>query len=342
VAETLADMVRRWDLSGTTTTDGGLFNQVHERIEFLRRVHFDQYLPTLGSDQVTDFETRLETWINHLPDDTDKQILFEFVPDIIFFGREEFGKLYQAALRGPITRWVIDQTGLNFGSAGFDATLAEEVHKHTWYCSVSDSMQISDFCHANHIGGINYRPDLRTLGKFGDFNKILSFMRDHQDANGSVVPLKRIVVLEDFIGSGTQLNDAEVVINQLLAHPVPVLLVPLIICPDGVTTIQRMFGANALFRFDPILQLHEELFINSRTSPPPNSLYGKMKNLVQLSYPLVVGNNAALPRPYGAFGFSDTGALVVLYSNAPANTLPIVQHSSNTWWPLFPRSARVK
>jgi hypothetical protein len=342
VSETIADRVGRWDLAGATSTVGDLFNQIHERIEFLQRLHFDQYIPTLGSDHVTDFETRLEFWMDNLTGDADQQILFELVPALLFFGREEFHKLYQAALRGPITRWVIDQSRLSFGSTGFDDTLKDEIHQHTWFCSVSDSMQISDFCHANHLGGINYRPDLRTLNQFGDLSKIISFMRSRKDAHGRVVPLRRIVILEDFIGSGTQLRDAAVLINDLLAHSISVLLVPLIICPDGVKTAQSLFGRNSFFQSEPIIQLPDDVFINSRSTPTPGSLYEKIKLLVNASYAQVVGNNAARPRPYDRFGFLDTGALVVLYSNTPANTLPIVQHGSNTWQALFPRSARVK
>jgi hypothetical protein len=203
-------------------------------------------------------------------------------------------------------------------------------------------MQISEFCHANHLGGINYRPDLRTLSKFGELGKIMSFMQNRQDAHGHIVPLKRIVVLEDFIGSGTQLTDAAGLINALLGQSVPVLLVPLIICPEGVRTVQRLFGGNRFFRSDPILELPQNVFINSRSTPAAGTLYDKIKSIVKASYTQVVGNDAARPRPYEKFGIFDTGALVVLYSNTPANTLPIVQHSSNTWHALFPRSARVK
>lgn len=342
MTEALADQIRDWDLSGAQTTTGELYNQLHERIDFLRRLHYDQYIPTLGPDHITDFESRLEVWIENLISPADRQVLLEIVPDIIFFGRDEFTKLYQAALRGPVTRWIIDELNIGFSDSSFDDILDREIHQHTWFCSVSDSMQISDFCHSNHLGGINYRPDLRTLGKFGDLKKILDFMQDHRDAKNGLCPLKRMVILEDFIGSGLQLTDAEVLIKELLAANISVLLLPLIICPEGLDTVQRLFGTEALFRCDPIIQLGKDLFINSTLIAGANFLYDKTKLLVQNSYGRVIGNNASHPRPYSLYGFSNTGALVVLYSNTPANTLPIIQHSSNTWNAIFPRSARVK
>jgi hypothetical protein len=82
--------------------------------------------------------------------------------------------------------------------------------------------------------------------------------------------------------------------------------------------------------------------MNTRTNPQPNSLAAKVKALAQQCYAQVLGDNAADPRPYTPFGCFDTGAVVVLYSNTPANTLPLIQHQSNTWVPLFPRSARVR
>lgn len=339
--ETLAETVGRWDLEGFVTTSGEFYNQIHERITFLRKLHFDQYIPTLGADQVTDFEMRLETWLGNIDAEDDQRTLIEAVPEIVFFGREEFTKLYQAALRGPVTRWVIELAGLDFYAADFDARLVEEIHRHTWFCSVSDSMQISDFCHANHLGGIDYRPDLRTLSKFGDFTKVLRFMHDPRNGAGGAWPLRRVVILEDFIGTGTQLEGAQPIVQELLNQGIPVLLVPLLICPEGNRRVEALFGRHPLFRSEPVLSLNSELFITA-TPPPSKPFAQRLSELAIRSYPRVIGNNAATPRPYTPFGFLRTGAMVVMYSNTPANTLPLIQHSSNTWQPLFPRSARVK
>jgi hypothetical protein len=108
--------------------------------------------------------------------------------------------------------------------------------------------------------------------------------------------------------------------------------------------INTLFGANQFFRLDPVLQLNAALFIHADSIVQPDSLAAKVKDLAYRCYNQVKGNDAANPL-YSPFGFPPgrgTGALVVLYSNTPANTLPIIQHHSNTWAPLFPRSARVK
>jgi hypothetical protein len=342
MTDALADIVRRWDLAGAPSTSGELFNQIHERILFLRSLHFDQYIPTLDSRYITDFEMRLQAWLATLPSEADQRIFLELVTHLAFFGRDEFTKLYQTALRGPITRWTIDATGLAFDQTNFDSLLFAELYHHTWYCALSDSMQISDFCHATNLGGIDFRPDFRTLSKFGDPDKIVTFMTSRSTATGTSMPLKRIVILEDFIGSGAQLRDAAPLISTLLSNSIPILLVPLVICPDGYDFIMTKFGGTPLFRLEPVLKLNQALFVNARSTPAAGSFGAALKDLAQRCYHLVVGDNASLPRPYTPYGFSDTGALIVLYSNTPANTLPLIQHSSNSWTALFPRSARVR
>ncbi|NOS99819.1 MAG: hypothetical protein HOP29_04250 [Phycisphaerales bacterium] len=334
--ETLAERVGRWDLSGAVSVGGDLFNQIHERIVFLQHVHYDQYLPTQSPRHQTDFEQRLESWLDNLSREADRQILLELVPQTIFFGRDEFSSLYQAAIRGPVTRWIIELNQLDFMAEDFNTRLTTEVSTHTWYCAISDSMPMSDFCHVNNLGGIQYRPDFRALSELGDPTKILNFMKQRS------VPLKRLVLLEDFIGSGSQLEDAKPVADHLLANNVPILLVPLIICPDGVTAARNLFGSSQHFRFDPVLPLQDDIFINALSTTSPDSLADRVKELARRCHSQVVGDNAGAPC-YGPFGFpspNGTGATVVLYSNTPDNTLPLIHHRSDTWRPLFQRSSR--
>jgi hypothetical protein len=317
---------------------------MHKRLSFYEQMHYSQYVPTL-SPHHHDYEHRLHKWIENLADEADKKTLFELAPRILFFSRDDFTKLHQVALRGPITRWIIDELGLVFGQPAFDATLAEEIHSHTWYCPISDSMQISDFYHTNNIGGIDYRPDWRSLAKFGDTSLITSFMSSRMTAAHVPKPLKRIVLLEDFVGSGTQMQEAVYYAAALSSH-VPVLLVPLIICPAGAGIGRDLAAAHSHLRFDPVIELTLEDMITD-AMPADGSFRAAIADLARKSYVGVVGDDVAAPRPYSPFGFppptnDGTGAIVVLYSNTPANTLPIIQHKSNTWSPLFPRSARIR
>lgn len=318
------------------------FNEIHQQLTFYEKTHYSQYLPTIGSDQ-TDFEDRLHDWLSNPGLTRDqKKLLFRLAPRIIFLNREDFTKLHQSAVSGPITRWVIDDLSLAFGSPNFDARVHAELTNHTWFTSITDSMRIADFHHANGLGGIDFRPDWRSLAKFGDPAKIQSFM-----SSGSTVPIKRIVILEDFVGSGAQMSASGGCVSFAAASfpSTPILLVPLVICPEGAQRASALASSFSNVRYEPMLQLRrEDLVLGGSNAPPSERDWAQ---LATATYPLVEGNQKSQPRPYHPLGFpghvgSPTGAVFVMYSNTPANTLPLIQHESNTWSPLFPRSARIR
>jgi hypothetical protein len=341
MSTSLSELVRRWDLADLKATNGDLYNQIHERLIFLQRHLYDQYVPTMGPEH-PDYETRLERWLDNIGDEDGKRLLFEFAPNITFFTKEDMIKLHQAAFRGPIVRWLIDLLGLALDAPDLDTKLQEELNSHTWYCPITDSMQIGEFHHANNVGGIDYRPDWRSLAKFGDPTKINDFMMAHQ-VGGLPKPLRRIVLLEDFIGSGTQMlvPDLAAFISNLPGPP-PVLLVPLIICPEGAAHARALAKKYSWFKFAPVLEITLDQCITPKNPAKPMGLAAAVYDFAIRSYPLVAGDRKQAPLPYSPFGFQDTGAQVVLYSNTPANTLPLIHHHSNTWNPLFRRSARIK
>lgn len=319
------------------------FFRIYKTLEFFDHQHYRQYVPTMGSEH-QEFMYRFDKWLENVNNDNDRQVLFEFAPQIIFFGRNEFIKLYQTALQGPITRWVIDKLGLALDDPQLQSKINLELTQHTWYCPITDSMPISDFHHSNSIGGIDFRPDFRSLAKFGDLSKVSDFMRNHIDAGEKVRPLKRLVLLEDFVGVGTQITEATNFAASLDTN-VEVLLVPLIICPSGSRKARLLETNRPNVSYSPVLELAEDMFLKSDSAPPKNSLESALKDVLIKTYNKVKGDNAASPRPYSAYGFpadDGTGSTIVMYSNTPANTLPIIQHESNTWNALFRRSARIR
>ena len=339
----LATMVEAWDNSLKKSLSGERYDLLYERLLFYARHKYWQYLPTMGSEHA-DFEQRLSEWIGMVPDNMPgiRRLLLELAAVLNFYAREDFDKLHQAAFRGPVTSWIIDTLNLDFVDPHFDVTLDNAIHRGTWYCGLSDSMAIADFHHVNNLGGINFRPDIRTLKKFSSIDQVVDFMQNHRDCNGPC-PLSRLVILEDFIGAGWQLEeDATPLIGELVTRGIPTLLVPLIICPPGDQTLRALaVQLGPTFRYEPVLALTERAFVTPQAMPSDQTLHERLRRIARGTYAQVQGNRAAAPL-YGPFGSGDTGALVVMFSNTPANTLPLIQHVSNSWSPLFPRSARVR
>jgi len=152
--------------------------------------------------------------------------------------------------------------------------------------------------------------------------------------------LNRIVLLEDFVGGGTQLEAVEFASG--LSPDLPVLFVPMIICPRGVEKTRALMGRYGNLRYCPLIELSSDLFVNRNECLGNTALGQAIRQLAETTYTHVVGDNSSKPLPYTLFGFRETGALVVMYSNTPANTLALVHHESNTWRALFPRSARIR
>lgn len=334
-------LVTEWDLSGVEPINGGTFNLIYEKLDFFNKRHYHEYVPCSGPEH-PEFMIRLSKWINNVgeTEEAKKRLLFEFAPQLLFFGKQEFISLYQTAFHGPITKWIIDELNLYLNDPEIDSKIATELHHHTWYCPITDSMSISDFHHANKIGGVNLRPDFLSLSTFADKQKIITFMQNHKDITGVKKPLKRIVLLEDFVGSGAQSLEVISFAASLLCD-IPILFIPLIICPKGAEIIKNNVTTFKNLSYEPIIELEKDLFINNENNFS-GELEKSIRDLAKDTYAAVLGNNASDPRPYSPFGFRETGAMVVMYSNTPANTLPIIQHESNTWHALFPRSARIK
>lgn len=334
--ETVGQRAMRWDEENYKPCTAVSYDQLHQQLRFRAVRQFHEYIPTTGPDW-PDFEDRLEMWLNNAETEDGQRLFLQLASALVYYSRDDFLVLHRSALRGPISAWVVEQLGLMLDAADTANRLQTELHDHTWYCAVSDSMQIADFHHANALGGIDYRPDFRTLSKLGDTNRILDYMTNRPKH------LHRVVLLEDFIGSGAQLGDAVPLIASMASSSVPMLLVPLLVCPDGNDLARRLeqrFSPHLTYR--PVVVLDSSGFLLPAPTPDEPACYPTLRTLLTRLHSAVRGDDRAHPRPYSPFGFRDTGALIVMYSNTPANTLAAIQHESNTWAPLFPRSARVR
>lgn len=329
MAYDISEKVQKWSLERQVIEVD--FNDIHATIEDLALKRFHQYVPTTGPHP--DFRTRLANWLEQVTE-KDQKVLFQLVPEIFFIGRDEFNSLYRSAFRGPITTWLIDECNLNFLAADFMVQLNRAVAE-TWFCSITD-WEIGNFYRINSISGAGMRPDFTSLVQLGDISRVNDFIANEG--------LQRIVLVEDFVGSGSQMNKIRPMLNSL-PNTIPVLIVPLVICPGGIRLGARLERAYRNVKVTPVLKMPESSFITVSSQQNEPTLFQSIRELVQRIYPEVSGGSPPHPRvkPYGPFGFARTGGLVVMYSNCPDNTLPIIHHqdSGSSWNALFPRVSRL-
>jgi len=291
-----------------------------------------------------DFEQRLERWINNVASDEERRTLFRLITEIFYVGPVEFEELYRCAYQGPIARWLIDLEAIDICAANSQAQLVDAASK-TWFCPVSDSFRVNSFFHINNLAaGASLRPDWRSLFELGDPTSIANYVKQSG--------ITRLVLLEDFVGGGSQAIDA-----VEFATTIPglqVLFVPLIICPDGVSRMRASelricSGRPGALRYEAVMELPAGAFLTPSQSPFIGNIpfTDAVRKLLSDTYPKVGGG--VLPsagiKPYHPYGYpykKPTGGLVVMYSNTPDNTLPIIhwRPKSRAWSPLFPRHSR--
>lgn len=326
----LQSRIYDWDMADIATPRVdyiGLLSQINYLAEKL----YSKYEPSQNPSN-PDFLDRLMLWLDNV-DEVDQQTLLRLVPHIFFVGREEFDNLYRVAFNWPVASWLLDQLTLKLDDPGLEDALKVAVNN-TWFCPITDSMRINSFYHLNFItSGINYRPDFSSLSQFEcSKDKITAFIQEQR--------IERIVLLEDFVGSGSQLSKA---VKFAATLSLPTLIVPLIICPKGVKKAKKIEATYKHVSFAPVVKLPASTFVTIIPSDGEPSLFPLLRNLVERVHPKVCGKTAwpHLEKPYGPFGYRATGSLVVTYSNCPNNTLPIIHHKHTTWSPLFLRATRV-
>jgi hypothetical protein len=327
----IADKVQRWAGQETGKLD---FNSIHAEIEYLIAQRFEQYIPTIGPEP--DFRTRFINWLNNTGvSEEDQKLLFRLVPHIFFLGREEFIALQRAAFLGPVQRWLVDEIALPFTDPARDTKLADAIRE-TWFCPITDSAHISDFYHANNLAGVEYRLEWRAVAKL---TKGKSTMLQQHMADAG---FKRVVLVEDIVGSGSQMSEIESLLSDL-PQTIKVLLAPLVVCPSGAETGRDIAAKLMNVSFQPVLELPRHSFVTEMVDPHEPTFFAELRDMLQRTYPLVSAGEPAHDaiQPYGPFGWRRTGALIVTYNNTPDNTLPVIQHKSDTWTPLFPRSSRL-
>jgi hypothetical protein len=322
--------IQRWASEENGDID---FNAVHAEILYLAGKRFDRYVPTFGNFE--NFSSRLAKWLENDVPEEDRKILFRMVLYLFFLGHEELVALQRAAFRGSVVRWLIDTIGLTLNSADLDSKLDAAI-KQTWFCPITDSANIQDFYHVNYITHIEDRIQWRAFARIsgGDSTKLKEYMAK----NG----LSTVALIEDIVGSGSQMSDLEPLFRTLPTS-IPILLCPLIVCPKGAEIGRFLANKYSNVSFDPVMELPSHSFVTAIPDPHEPDFYAAVRDLVQQTYLVVSAGEAASDKvkPYGPFGWQNTGALMVTYSNTPDNTLPVIQHSSQKWQPLFPRSSRI-
>jgi len=315
----LTELPVEWDYAGD---DDGLDAGSVSYIKFLGRKLFQEYEP----NQFQVFEDRLVDWLNNLDSESDQKLLLALLVELFFVGRREFEALYRSVYGGILSQWIVDQDQLNLFDPDIDGHIRASLNS-CWLCPITDSLRINSFLKVNGLKSMEHRPDWKSLVKFGDVKKIKSYMAENK--------IKKIVLLEDFVGSGTQVQEALDYVEKSLKD-FNVLICPLVVCPKGDELVSKKVEKLVNVDYKPGLLIPNEAMFQRGTNSPNPELYEKFWQLFsRLQGRLGISKTEAM------LGFKKTGAQVVMYSNCPNNTLTLFHRETDDWKPLFARVNRV-
>lgn len=318
--------VKKWDGSG-----GYKFTELNQQIIHLNKWLFYDYEPLLGGGPT--FMQRLDSWLENSRVDEEQKLMFELIPHLFYVGQHELNVLYREAYHSIFAKWLIDQLKVSLNETDVQTKLNDEIG-HTWFCPFTDSLRINQFYHINNIPGQHdHRPDWRSLRTFGDTSLIKKYIIDND--------IRRIVLLEDFIGNGGQISKAAEFVAE--NFDLPILIIPLIICPAGVEQSAKFTALYPNFQISPVLSIDKNYFVHKVIGDITVDFFKKIHVLATSSYKQVANStiNDDNIDPYGPFGWRNTGGLIIMHTNTPNNTLPFIHNKSETWNPLFKRHKRI-
>ncbi|NMM28830.1 MAG: hypothetical protein HHJ12_16450 [Glaciimonas sp.] len=300
------------------------------KIDFLSQVLYKEYRPTMAGVN-GEFQFRLAKWIGSATSDDHKKLMFLLLEHLFFVGKNEFDSLYLTAYSRHIATWLLVEGQIDF-TAPDAKDQVRAARDSTLFSAVTDSFNIGDFLRINSIQGAEFRFVWEQAIKVNwdpvEFERV------------AMAGKNRIVLLEDFVGSGSQMERAVRTACTLPGAP-EVLLCPLIICPAGAILAKNLVQEYTNLTFKPVLELNSTDFVQRISEPGEPAIFSEFRILVEALHTKIAGSQD-WTQDYGPYGYGGTGGLIVKYDNTPDNTLPILHHASNTpWHPLFLRNSRL-
>lgn len=329
--------VEKWINKWAIDSSDDIYRSINSQITFFARELFHDYQPT--DAQAISFHSRLENWLLNVANDNDRKTLLKILPHIFYIGTKEFNTLYRVAYNELIATWLIDIDDISFTNFRLAQNKLNESIRKCWICPITDSLDINSFFHINNIpnnGWNERRPQWYGIEQEGDNGPLWQSHLMYINNNS----IKRLIIIEDFVGSGSQIGDAvEFIMRKGL--DLDVLLLPLIICPVGVLRFKNLAETYDRLSYKGVIELSDSCFIKKNPNDDEHVDFEAIRELLIRVYSLTSGG---LPegnlKPYSPFGYKKTGGLVIMHSNTPDNTIPVVHWKSDNWTPLFPRHSR--
>lgn len=327
------NQVEKWVNEWAIASGDNSFRDINSQMNFFSNELFHDFQPS--QSLASNFKSRLENWLLNLPNEDDRKKLFKILPHIFYVGTKEFNNLFRVAYNEIFAKWLIDVDNIDFDDIEKAKNRLGNSVRECWICPITD-FDIGSFFHINNIPSTDWN-EWRPLWEKAAVNPdywqgLLNHINHYR--------IKKLVLIEDFVGSGSQSGGmVDFVLNQGL--DMDVLLLPLINCPVGDQLFTGMAKHYSRLTYSAVLKPSGNCFVTQVKVDGEPDDFDQFRELIERSY-LQVSNGVAPgnEKPYSPFGYRETGGLIVMYTNTPDNSVPSIHWKSDTWNPIFPRHSR--
>jgi len=327
------NQVEKWVNEWAISSGDNVYRDINAQINFFSNELFHDYQP--AQSLASSFKSRLENWLSNITNEDDRKTLFKILPHIFYVGNKEFNNLFRVAYNEILAKWLIDTDNIEFDDLLEAKRQIGNSLRECWICPITD-FDISSFFHINNIPSTPWN-EWRPLWEKAAVNRdywqgLLNHLNHYK--------VKKLVLVEDFVGSGSQSGGmVDFVLSQGL--DLDVLLLPLINCPVGNRLFADMAAHYDRLAYNAVLKPSNNCFITRVTKPDEPAGFAQIRDLIERCYLEVSGGvPPSHLKPYSPYGFRETGGLIVMYTNTPDNTIPSLHWNSDTWDPIFPRHSR--
>jgi hypothetical protein len=335
-------------------------------LEALYRIADLRFQP-YQNDDLPSFIEKLRLWLKQFPD-KDKRAAFLLANRIVFISQRQFESLQRRLYTYCIKRHLLDSIISTRGLMKYDyksacSHLAAEMDA-TIFVPNSDSSNLNSFVHKNsqyfqnrearHLVGPELRfwtyPAERARHTSVDVaNAAKEFERKVLASDPVLLNKTRMVIIEDFSGSGSDLIKSLMLLEQSALPLKEIIIAPVLateisfkrvtsLCQKLPTRNYRIMTADVLPEKLCCFDGRGSSYLDGH-DPVPN-LSTLVKQLSEEIYAQHFAGGTF--NPAHRHGVGKLALAFVMFSNCPDNSLPIIWKQTNTWsHALFQRVSRI-
>jgi hypothetical protein len=370
----LTDLTAEWDRNyeaalpvSAPLSERRPYGSLLDPLETLAHLRFQPY----QNDNNPSFSTRLTAWIEQFAP-ADRRFAFLLALRIVFITPLQFESLQRRLFRTCIRRHLLDTVIKRDGHAIYDYVsalpkLRDEMDA-TLFVANSESSQINAFIHKN-IEFFENRQARSLIGPPLSFWTYAAERRTRRGTTPRVVRVsrlfervvlasdhrlknkRRLIVIEDFSGSGSDLRES---LLRIVATELPfeeIVLAPVLITEHAFSSLHSLCTRYSSPKRAYTLLCASRLPESLRCFDGPNGSYLdgtepvqdlsiEIKRLSQHIHAQHFANSSTPLAPNNAHGFGGLALAFVLHTNCPDNSLPLIWKDTPTWRSLFRRASR--